>query len=79
MKEGRTRSLALGNAPALAIRNEAARHPFRRALPRELVAHIENQAVEKTGKQSKKWMSEDMSLFLLSFTAFFTAFSAFIF
>lgn len=78
MKEARSHTLVLGKAPSFAIRNEAARHPFRRTLPRKLFIPVEKPASEQTESQPRKWMNEDVSLFLLSFTAFFTAFSAFI-
>ncbi len=72
MKQKRTRSLVL--------RNEGARHPFRLSLPMEaLVSPQQEIAAEETAAMPKKWLNEDASLFVLSFSAFFTAFYLFIF
>ncbi|MEH6757763.1 MAG: hypothetical protein V7676_09640 [Parasphingorhabdus sp.] len=38
-----------------------------------------DSAIEKVETPPKKWMNEDVSLFILSFSAFFTAFYLFIF
>lgn len=72
MKQIRTRPLA--------IRNEGARHPFRLSLPLGVLTLTEEQeAIEDTEARQKKWLNEDASLFILSFSAFFTAFYLFIF
>ena len=54
---------------ALVLTNEAARHPFRQALPPFKVERI--QPVRDDDK--------DLKLFALSFTAFFVAIYSFIF
>jgi hypothetical protein len=51
----------------LVLTNEAARHPFRRALPPPAIA------------AARKADDHDFKLFLLSFGAFFTCFYSFIF
>jgi len=72
MKQKRNRTLAL--------RDEGARHPFRLALPREILRLAEEQAIEELEEQSPSfWKNEDVHLFLFSFLAFFTAFYVFIF
>ncbi len=72
MKQKRTRNLVL--------HNEGAKHPFRLSLPLEVltVAQDDVMAVEAVAPP-KKWLNEDASLFVLSFSAFFTAFYLFIF
>ena len=77
MNEARTRPLVFRNACDL----KGARHPFRRALPLEVLVHMEEQiSVEQAAaKRPKAFINEDLSLFVLSFSAFFTAFYAFIF
>ncbi|GAA0469943.1 hypothetical protein GCM10009096_08580 [Parasphingorhabdus litoris] len=57
--------------------NESAKHPFRLSLPKEAFAIAEDERVIAAPK--KKWMNEDTSMFMLSFSAFFTAFYLFIF
>lgn len=80
MKEVRTRPLAFRDAHPFTLGERGARHPFRLGLPHELLAQIEEQAAaEQAAVQPKKWLNEDISLFLLSFSAFFTAFYLFIF
>jgi len=80
MKESRTRTLTFRDTHPFALGEKAARHPFRLGLPHKLLSQIEEQAVaEQNATLPKKWLNEDMSLFLLSFTAFFTAFYLFIF
>jgi hypothetical protein len=72
MKKMRTRPLVL--------RNEGAKHPFRLSLPLEALALGEVQVAPKQAAASpRKWLNEDTSLFVLSFSAFFTAFYLFIF
>lgn len=63
----------------LVLRNEGAKHPFRLSLPLDTLALTEPQvALEESEEPSKKWFNEDASLFVLSFSAFFTAFYLFI-
>lgn len=63
----------------LVLRNEGAKHPFRLSLSLDTLALTEPQAVvEESEASPKKWFNEDASLFLLSFSAFFTAFYLFI-
>lgn len=50
----------------LVLTNEAARHPFRQALPPPVIAKPKND-------------DQDLKLFALSFTAFFVCFYSFIF
>jgi hypothetical protein len=57
----------------LVIRNEAAGHPLRRMLPPPVL----NSALAAPAPP-KWWQKEDTHLFLMSFTAFFVVFSAFI-
>ena len=52
----------------LVLTNEAARHPFRRSLPRTTLGRLEPIADD----------SNDLKLFALSFTAFFVAIYSFI-
>lgn len=62
---------------ALVLTNENAGHSFRRSLPAKA---LEVTAEELAGPPSRHWFAaEEVSLFLLSFTAFFLAISAFIF
>lgn len=66
----------------LVLRNEGAKHPFRLSLPRDALALTQELvAAEKAEVTAKpnKWLNEDASLFVLSFSAFFTAFYLFIF
>ncbi len=63
----------------LVLRNEGAKHPFRLSLSLDALALTEPQvAVEEIETPPKKWFNEDASLFVLSFSAFFTAFYLFI-
>lgn len=72
MEQKRTRSLAL--------RDEGARHPFRLALPREILQIAQEEAAaEEAFAPPKFWQKEDAQLFTFSFVAFFTAFYLFIF
>ncbi|QJB70649.1 hypothetical protein HF685_03620 [Parasphingorhabdus halotolerans] len=65
---------------SLVLREEGARHPFRLSLPREILQVAEEQVLaEAESSPEKFWQNEDLHLFLLSFVAFFTAFSIFIF
>ncbi|WP_373491282.1 hypothetical protein [Parasphingorhabdus sp.] len=64
----------------LILRDEGIRHPFRQSLPIEIVQIArkeQDSQVALAGKE--KGLAHDASLFLLSFLAFFTAFSTFIF
>ncbi|MEP2871551.1 MAG: hypothetical protein ABJP02_05320 [Parasphingorhabdus sp.] len=72
MKQKLTRNLVL--------HNEGAKHPFRLSLPLEVFAVAQDEsATLEAEAPTKKWLNEDTSLFLLSFSAFFTAFYLFIF
>lgn len=72
MKKIRTRKLVL--------HNEAAKHPFRLSLPLDVLTVPRDQALTAEALSTpKKWLNEDASLFVLSFSAFFTAFYLFIF
>lgn len=62
---------------SLVLTSEHAGHAFRRTLP---ASALELTAEEMAGPPSRHWFAaEEVSLFLLSFTAFFLAISAFIF
>lgn len=62
------------------LHNEGAKHPFRLSLPLEVLTVAQDQAIAvEAVEPSKKWLNEDASLFVLSFSAFFTAFYLFIF
>ena len=55
-------------------------HPFRQGLPTRIASIAkEEQDSEKAATATDQGLKEDASLFLLSFLAFFTAFSTFIF
>ncbi|MEP3227395.1 MAG: hypothetical protein ABJO01_15565 [Parasphingorhabdus sp.] len=72
MKQNRNRPLVL--------HNEGSRHPFRLRLPREIfVIGPDELPLEEVAAPAKKGLSEDASLFMLSFSAFFAAFYLFIF
>ncbi|WHO37365.1 hypothetical protein PMI04_012365 [Sphingobium sp. AP49] len=64
----------------LVLTNEGARHPFRQRLPRHVF-----QVVEDKPARRRRWRADpvsddnDWKLFVLSFSAFFTAFYSFIF
>ncbi|PHR21180.1 MAG: hypothetical protein COA41_02415 [Sphingopyxis sp.] len=64
----------------LVLRSKAMQHPFRQSLPANMsrVAR-ENHELEMEERTERKGVGEDVSLFLLSFLAFFTAFYMFIF
>ncbi|WP_254054412.1 hypothetical protein [Sphingorhabdus sp. EL138] len=65
---------------SLTLHHEGVRHPFRLSLPLEALSLNDEQiSLAETAKQPRKRLSEDASLFLLSFSAFFTAFYLFIF
>lgn len=53
----------------LVLTTESARHPFRQSLPPSVFA---------VGRKEKRTDDQDWKLFMLSFTAFFTAFYSFI-
>jgi hypothetical protein len=65
----------------LVLTEESVRHPFRRQLGKA----YHDQAVRESGELQRQLakrrssQAEDASLFLLSFSAFFVAFSAFLF
>lgn len=61
--------ISLRRRRALVLTSEGARHPFRRTLP----AHLFKVAADSAARDDQDW-----KLFLLSFTAFFTAFYSFI-
>lgn len=64
----------------LVLGNEGIRHPFRQSLPIETVQIARREhGLEAVPSSRTKWLGEDVSLFLLSFLAFFTAFYTFIF
>ena len=60
---------------ALALTNESARHPFRRQLPSHVLAAAEAKGTHDAAASD----DGDWKLFLLSFSAFFTAFYSFIY
>tara|TARA_R110000824_G_scaffold11585_4_gene50704 strand:- start:16144 stop:16362 length:219 start_codon:yes stop_codon:yes gene_type:complete len=64
----------------LVLREECIRHPFRQSLPIKIaeIAREENDSKAATTAKDR-WLGDDISLFLLSFLAFFTAFYMFIF
>ncbi len=65
---------------ALALRDEGVRHPFRQALPPEILASAKREAALTADAAPRKVIvNEDVSLFLLSFIAFFMAIYLFIF
>ena len=60
---------------SLALTTESARHPFRQQLP----AHV-LEAADAKGKDAAPSSDDgDWKLFVLSFSAFFTAFYSFIY
>lgn len=61
---------------ALVLSHEAARHPFRRQLPRHVFV-VEEPAKAQTLRRQRS-DDQDWKLFLLSFTAFFTVAYSFI-
>ncbi|WP_417622254.1 hypothetical protein [Parasphingorhabdus sp.] len=62
----------------LVLANDDVSHAFRRSLPSD-IAKIAEEDHDLTAAAKGKWLGEDVSLFLLSFLAFFTAFYTFIF
>ncbi|WP_417610306.1 hypothetical protein [Parasphingorhabdus sp.] len=64
----------------LTLRSRNMQHPFRQSLPIDISqVAAEKRELELRETADKKGMGEDVSLFLLSFLAFFTAFYMFIF
>lgn len=61
----------------LVLTTESARHPFRRQLP----PHVLRVTDPATGRERKAAPSDDndWKLFVLSFSAFFTAFYSFVY
>lgn len=65
---------------SLALQDEGIRHPFRQSLPIGIGKIASSPKANKAEQAAnEKWLSDDASLFLLSFLAFFTAFYLFIF
>ena len=65
---------------ALVLRDEGIRHPFRQTLPPEILASARREAELAVEVAPRKVIvNEDVSMFLMSFTAFFMAFYLFIF
>ena len=63
----------------LALTDEVARHSFRRSLPEKIIGITrEEHDLDRVSTAKQKGFGEDISLFLLSFLAFFTAFYMFI-
>jgi|TARA_R110001606_G_scaffold10816_8_gene46682 hypothetical protein len=63
----------------LAQTGEVARHSFRRSLPEKIIGIArEEHDLDRVSAAKQKGFGEDVSLFLLSFLAFFTAFYMFI-
>lgn len=65
----------------LVLTNESARHPFRQRLPRHIFQIVEEKAATAKPRARTVARSDDndWKLFVLSFSAFFTAFYSFIF
>lgn len=64
----------------LVLRGDAVRHPFRQRLPIEIIQIARDKHdSERVAIAKEKGLGDDVSLFLLSFLAFFTAFYMFIF
>jgi len=61
---------------ALVLTHEAARHPFRRSLPRHVFTIAEPVAAREP--EAARSDDQDWKLFLLSFAAFFTVAYSFI-
>ena len=65
---------------SLVLTEEGERHPFRLALPREILQVDEEQLLVDAERPPEKfWQNEDLHLFLLSFVAFFYGFLDFYF
>jgi len=64
----------------LVLTHEAARHPFRQRLPRHIF-QLTDDASSQARRRRDVAVSDDndWKLFVLSFSAFFTAFYSFIF
>lgn len=64
----------------LVLRDEGIKHPFRQTLPVQIVQIARDEHDSELALSGKdKGLAHDVSLFLLSFLAFFTAFYMFIF
>jgi hypothetical protein len=63
----------------LTSRNDGMGHPFRQSLPVEKMQITGKTDVSEASATPRGQLGEDVSLFLLSFLAFFTAFYTFIF
>ncbi len=64
----------------LVLTNESARHPFRQRLPRHIFQVTDDAPAAKAQSRSLAASDDsDWKLFVLSFSAFFTAFYSFIF
>lgn len=61
-----------------ALQEQHGNHRFRRNIP-SAIAKIARKERDSDAAAKNRWMGEDISLFLLSFLAFFTAFYTFIF
>jgi hypothetical protein len=62
------------------LHDEGVKHPFRQNLPTQIAEIASQEHDLDAGSVAKgKGLGEDVSLFLLSFLAFFTAFYMFIF
>jgi hypothetical protein len=65
---------------SLVLRNEGIRHPFRQTLPVTIVQIARDEHDSEMAAMPKAGgVGDDVSLFFLSFLAFFTAFYTFIF
>ena len=63
----------------LSLHNQEIKHPFRQSLPIEIMQIARREHSLDAAKPAKaKWLGDDVSLFLLSFLTFFTAFYMFI-
>jgi len=63
----------------LALPDQSPRHSFRRSLPPKIAGLARQERdLEKLSDKKEEGFGEDVSLFLLSFLAFFTAFYMFI-
>ena len=64
----------------LVLTNEGARHPFRQRLPRHIFQLSDDAtSAERRRRDVAGSDDNDWKLFVLSFSAFFTAFYSFIF
>lgn len=63
----------------LVLTNESARHPFRQRLPRHVFQVSEEKPASRwRARTTATSDDDDWKLFVLSFSAFFTAFYSFI-